>query len=78
MQGCSTCDSSGRNCKNETESGKGVEGADFVLYITAITTDQVNRNLATAQSESGFSAWKASEGRQRLWLTLLIANRRPG
>ena len=26
---------------NETESGQGVEGADFVLYITAITTDQV-------------------------------------
>ena len=41
LQGCSTCDSSGRNCVNETESGQGVEGADFVLYITAITTDQV-------------------------------------
>lgn len=41
LQGCSTCDSSGRNCKNETRSGNGVEGADFVLYITAITTDQV-------------------------------------
>ena len=26
---------------NETDSGQGVEGADFVLYITAITTDQV-------------------------------------
>ena len=41
LQGCSTCDSSGRNCVNETDSGQGVEGADFVLYITAITTDQV-------------------------------------
>jgi len=40
LEGCSTCDSSGRNCKNETRSGNGVEGADFVLYITAITTDQ--------------------------------------
>ena len=41
LQGCHTCDSDGRDCKKESEPGRGVEGADFVLYITSLTTPQV-------------------------------------
>lgn len=40
LEGCHTCDSTGRNCKQESGAGRGVLGADFVLYITAITTVQ--------------------------------------
>jgi len=40
LEGCHTCDSSGRNCKQEEEAGKGVSGVDFVLYVSALTTAQ--------------------------------------
>jgi len=40
LEGCHTCDSTGRNCIQESEPGRGVRGADFVLYITAVTTLQ--------------------------------------
>jgi len=40
LEGCYTCDSSGRNCKKEEDAGKGVFGVDFVLYVSALTTPQ--------------------------------------
>lgn len=40
LAACSTCDSSGRNCKEEEEAGKGVSGVDFILYVSAMRTDQ--------------------------------------
>jgi len=45
LEGCHTCDISGRNCRQQSEPGRGVKGVDFVLYITAITTIQCLENV---------------------------------
>jgi hypothetical protein len=40
LEGCATCDANGHNCNPDSGPGPGVVGADFVLYITALTTAQ--------------------------------------
>ena len=37
---CHTCDSKGRNCGKKASGGSGVDGVDFVLYVSSITTQQ--------------------------------------
>ena len=37
---CHTCDSTGRNCGKKSSGGPGVDGVDFVLYVSSITTQQ--------------------------------------
>ena len=37
---CHTCDSNGRNCGKKTSGGPGVDGVDFLLYVSSITTQQ--------------------------------------
>ena len=45
---CHTCNSKGWDCKLKTEGGKGIDGYDFILYVTAINTrqcgDTIGRN----------------------------------
>jgi len=62
LEGCSTCDTSGRNCKNETSSGEGVVGADFVLYITSMTTAQCLENVGGEAETVAYAAHCQQEG----------------
>ena len=45
---CHTCNAKGWDCKLKTEGGKGIDGYDFILYVTAINTrqcgDTIGRN----------------------------------
>ena len=37
---CHTCNSKGWDCKRQSKGGKGIDGYDFILYVTAINTKQ--------------------------------------
>ena len=37
---CHTCNSKGWDCKRQSKGGKGINGYDFILYVTAINTKQ--------------------------------------
>ncbi len=42
---CDTCNRRGRDCKRETEAGKGVKDVDFILYVSALPTKQCGETV---------------------------------
>lgn len=50
FQKCRVCNELGHNCRpmNESITGKGVLGADFVLYISALNTDRCKKDSTVA------------------------------
>lgn len=45
----------GKNCTIErgTSTGKGVQDADFVLYISSLQTDRCNKNKSSTVAYAG-------------------------
>jgi len=56
LEACSTCDENGRNCKSEKNRGRGISGVDFVLYVSALDTDQCTENVAGQAETVAYAA----------------------
>jgi len=56
LEACSTCDSSGRNCNSERNRGKGLSDVDFVLYVSALNTEQCIESIAGQAETVAYAA----------------------
>jgi len=56
LENCSTCDSSGRNCKSDKNRGKGVSGVDFILYVSALNSEQCIESVAGQAETVAYAA----------------------
>jgi len=56
LENCSTCDSSGRNCKSDKNRGKGVSDVDFILYVSALNTEQCIESVAGQAETVAYAA----------------------
>ena len=47
MKPCKTCDADGRRCRENapTRKARGIENADFVLYVSAVPTAQCSETI---------------------------------
>jgi len=63
LEGCYTCDQTGRNCKQEEDAGKGVFGVDFVLYVSALTTPQCLEAVGGEAETVAYAAHCQQEGK---------------
>ena len=47
MKSCKTCDADGRRCRENAPNRKtrGIENADFVLYVSALPTSQCSETI---------------------------------
>ena len=45
LEGCHTCDSTGRQCGQYSQPGTGVHGVDFVLYVSTLSTSQCHETV---------------------------------
>ncbi|KAL1130168.1 hypothetical protein AAG570_013106 [Ranatra chinensis] len=45
---CRTCNAAGMNCSDKGVPGEGILGADFVFYVSAMTTERCNKGLTVA------------------------------
>ncbi|CAG0880548.1 unnamed protein product [Darwinula stevensoni] len=49
LDSCRVCDGLGRNCHQvEPPGGKGIEGADFVFYVSAMETERCHKGMTVA------------------------------
>ncbi|XP_050546786.1 leishmanolysin-like peptidase [Daktulosphaira vitifoliae] len=49
LEACKTCNASGMDCGTGTsQSGAGIEGADFVFYVSAMETERCHKGLTVA------------------------------
>ncbi|KAK6635611.1 hypothetical protein RUM44_000865 [Polyplax serrata] len=49
LQVCRTCNDTGQDCKvDNTEPGPGIDGADFVFYVSAMQTQRCYRGMTVA------------------------------
>ncbi|XP_026805367.1 leishmanolysin-like peptidase [Rhopalosiphum maidis] len=49
LEACKTCNASGMDCGTGTsKSGVGIEGADFVFYVSAMETERCHKGLTVA------------------------------
>ena len=50
LEVCRVCNSFGQNCKirGATQPGPGIEGADFVFYISAMETERCQKGMTVA------------------------------
>lgn len=56
LESCSTCDSTGRRCTKEKSEGKGVSNVDFILYVSALATEQCVENVAGQAETVAYAA----------------------
>jgi len=56
LESCSTCDTNGRNCKTDKSKGVGISGVDFVLYVSAVDSDQCTQNVAGQAETVAYAA----------------------
>lgn len=50
LQACRVCNEAGLNCRVEpnSEPGEGIDGADFVFYVSAMSTERCKKGLTVA------------------------------
>lgn len=64
VQVCRTCNSSGMDCGIvSNEPGPGIEGADFIFYVSAMETERCHKGLTVAyaahcQQEAALDRWE--------------------
>lgn len=56
LSACHTCNSRGRSCGKKKDAGKGIDGADFVLYVSALPTPQCGESIGDEASTVAYAA----------------------